>query len=232
MQEDVVDVIRRPTSAITASSCRLRTGPRFCVTPRSTGMNLHKIAVHKRLRETENSPLYDRQSEKTEDVTSDQDGHQLISKQSRALDRPQVLSISPVPKRSDVAVSMGNRTQRRTLASLVICGFRYVLRTFAPSAIISLWNSASTVDMAASNATKIPSEILCKQITENFEKQIRKFSNSELFGSDAARFIGQMNEIFLGRLQDIDKAAPNKADVIIKIRIKVRKSQLNIFPFP
>uniref|UniRef100_A0A1A9Z8F2 Uncharacterized protein n=1 Tax=Glossina pallidipes TaxID=7398 RepID=A0A1A9Z8F2_GLOPL len=217
MQESVVDVRGRPTSPITASSCRLRAEPRFCVTPHSTGMNLHKIAVHKRLRQTENSPVYDQQSEKTEVVTSGQDGHQLISKQSRALERPQILSISPVPKKSDVAVSMGNRTQRRTLASLVICGFRYVLRTFAPSAIINLWSSASTVDMAASNAITIPSEILCRQITENFEKQIRKFSNSELFGSDAARFIGQLNEIFLGRLQHIDKTAPNNADLRLTI---------------
>uniref|UniRef100_A0A1A9UME3 Uncharacterized protein n=1 Tax=Glossina austeni TaxID=7395 RepID=A0A1A9UME3_GLOAU len=217
MQEGVVEVIRRPTSPTTDSSCRSRGDPRFCVTPHSTGMNLHKVAVHKRLSQTEDSPPYDRQSQKTEVVASGQDDHQLISKQSRAFESPQILSISPVPKRSDVAVSKGNHTQRRrTLASLVICGFRYVLRTFAPSAIINLWSS-STVDMAASNAIRIPSKIACKQITENFEKEIQKFSNSELFGSDAAKFIGQLNEIFLGRLQHIDKAAPNNADLRLTI---------------
>ncbi|KAI9576207.1 hypothetical protein GQX74_014267 [Glossina fuscipes] len=227
MQEDVIDVIRRPTSPITTSSYQLRADPRFCVTPHSTGMNLHKIAVRKRLRQTENSPLHERRSEKTEVITRRQDGHQPISKQSRALERPQILSICPLPKRSDVAISMGNRTQKRTLASLVICGFKYVLKTFAPSALINFWSSSS-VDTAASRAIKIPPKILCNQIMENFEKQIRKFSSSELFGSDAARFIGQLNEIFLGRLQHIDKAEPNNThlrlityqewvDVLLKI---------------
>uniref|UniRef100_A0A1A9VXU4 Uncharacterized protein n=1 Tax=Glossina austeni TaxID=7395 RepID=A0A1A9VXU4_GLOAU len=49
--------------------------------------------------------------------------------------------------------------------------------------------------------------------TEYFEKQLQKYSNSDLFVGDSAKLSEQINETFLNRLQDIDNNADGHRDL-------------------
>lgn len=61
--------------------------------------------------------------------------------------------------------------------------------------------------------------------TEYFEKQLQKYSNSDLFVGDSAKLSEQINEVFLNRLQDIDNNADGHRDVSKQSELRKKKNK-------
>lgn len=159
----------------------------------------------------------------------DPEGFERQSRRVRINPAPQISNIecNRIPATTTVrevhACSSSRDSLLDILASAFLSGLEYTLTCFMPriySAMPNLNTSKKKTQLTKNPCCMQPANNIRTNVmkmdeipTEYYEKQLQKYWNCDMFVSDSAKIIEQLNQMFLKRLRDIDVKGKGDRDV-------------------